>query len=53
MNLMNVIFHFVIGAAGAGTARCVLGMCPHWHHRIMAGGTLLALEAVVSVQLIG
>jgi len=50
---MSYLIHFGIGLIGAVTGAYARGYCIHRRHQFIVGGTLLALEAIVSVQVVG
>lgn len=45
--------HFLIGAIGALTGIYARQFCPHWYHKVAVGTSMLAVEAYVSMQLVG
>lgn len=49
----DCLVHFAMGCVFAGTALLVRGMCPHLWHKLVVGVAMIALEAVVTVRLVG
>jgi hypothetical protein len=50
---VDYIFHFIIGLAGAGAGLYARTFCKHRWHQVAVGASLIGVEAVVSVQLVG
>ena len=50
---MDVLIHLALEALGALSLRCVLGMCKHKRHRIIAWTTTALIFSIATVILVG
>lgn len=50
---VEVLLHLGIDATGAVSLRCVMGLCKHKHHQVMAWATFALIFSIATVALIG
>jgi hypothetical protein len=50
---VDYVLHFFIGLMGMGAGFIARSWCPHLRHKIAVGFTLLAIESVATVRLVG
>jgi hypothetical protein len=51
--MIAYVVHYAIGLLGAGAGWYARGFCRHDHHRIMLTLSLVAIESVATVGIIG